>query len=162
MRASIRSITVGSPSDLEIVCADHLKAQHAVIGQVGRCVQRAANADVQAVLRVEQTLLAGPPERGAMRERRAEVGVPGVEVSVEMQHGDRAVVAVQRAQQRQCDGVVTAQCDQLRAAVAQFVGRSLDSGDRLGDVERVDRDVTGVGNLLDGERLDVQARVIGP
>ena len=52
--------------------------------------------------------------------------------------------------------------DQLRAAVAQFVGGALDGGDRLADVERVDRDVAGVGHLLHGERLDVQPRMVGP
>jgi hypothetical protein len=58
--------------------------------------------------------------------------------------------------------VVAAQCDQLRPALAQLVGRPLDGGDRLADVERVDRDVTRVGHLLGGERLDVEPRVIRP
>ena len=114
---------------------------------------------MQTVLGVEQTFLAGAAERGAVGERRTEVGVPGVEVGVEVQHGNRPVVAVQRPQQRQRDGVVAAEGDQLRATVAQLVGRALDGGDRLADVERVDRDVAGVGHLLDGERLDVQPRM---
>ena len=58
--------------------------------------------------------------------------------------------------------MVSAEGDQLGAAVTQFVGGALDGGDRLGDVERVDRDVAGIGHLLDGERLDVQPRVVGP
>ena len=130
--------------------------------EVGGRVQRTADADVQAVLRVEQALLAGPAERGAVGERGAEVGVPGVEVGVEVQHGHRAVVAVQRAQQRQRDGVVAAERDSLVPPVAQLVGGALDRGDRLADVERVDRDVAGVGDLLGGERLDVEPRVVGP
>ena len=150
------------PVELVVVGADDLEAEHAVVGQVGGRVERAADADVQAVLGVEQALLAGPAERRAVGERRTEVGVPGVEVRVEVQHGDRAVVAVQRAQQRQRDGVVAAEGDQLGAAVAQLVGSALDGGDRLGEVERVDRDVAGVGHLLYGERLDVQPRVVGP
>ena len=117
---------------------------------------------MQAVLGVEQSLLAGSAERGAMGERSAEIGVPGVQVGVEVQHRNWAVVAVQRAQQRQRDGVVAAQGDQLCAAVAQLVGGLLDGGDGLGDIERVDRNVAGVGHLLHGERLDVQPRVIGP
>ncbi len=117
---------------------------------------------MQAVLGVEQALFAGPAERGAVGERRAEVGVPGVQVGVEVQHRDRAVVAVQRAQQRQRDGVVAAEGDQLGAAVAQLVGGALDGGDGFGDVERVHRDVAGVGDLVHGEGLDVEARVVGP
>jgi hypothetical protein len=73
----------GQPVDLEVVGADHLKAEHTVVGQVGGRVQRPADADVQAVLGIEKTFLAGPAERGAVGERRTEVRVPGVEVSVE-------------------------------------------------------------------------------
>jgi hypothetical protein len=36
----------------------------------------------------EQVLLGGPPERRAVRDRRAEVGVPGVEVGVEVDERD--------------------------------------------------------------------------
>ena len=83
------------PVNLEVVGTDHLKPEHLVVGQVGGRVQRPADADVQAVLGVEQTFLAGPAERGAVGERRSEVGVPGVEVSVEVQHGNRAVITMQ-------------------------------------------------------------------
>jgi hypothetical protein len=83
-------------------------------------------------------------------------------VSIEVQHRNRAVVAVQRAQQWQRYGVVSPEGDQLGSAVAQLVGCTLDGGDRFGDVERVDRDVAGVGHLLHGERLDVQPRVVRP
>ena len=161
-RARIRSITAASPSSWKssepITWKPSTRSSDRSVGRV----QRAADADVQAVLGVEQALLAGPAERGAVGERGAEVGVPGVQVGVEVQHGDRAVVAVQRPQQRQRDGVVAAEGDQLGAAVAQLVGGPLDGGDRLGDVERVDRDVARVGHLLRGERLDVEPRVVGP
>ncbi len=50
----------------------------------------------------------------------------------------------------------------LVPSAAQLVGGALDGGDRLVEVERVDRDVAGVGHLLHGERLDVQPRVVGP
>ena len=154
-------MTRREPVDLEVVGADHLEAEHTVVAQVSRRVQRAADADVQAVLGVEQALLAGPAERRAVGERGAEVGVPGVQVGVEVQHRDRAVVAVQRPQQRQRDGVVAAEGDQLGAAVAQFVGGALDGAMASRDVERVDGDVAGVGDLLHGERFDIQARVVG-
>ena len=147
-RARIRSITVASPSVWKSSEPITWKPSTLVVGEVGGRVQRSPNTDMQAVLGVEQTLLTGPAERGAVGERGAEVGVPGVQMGVEVQHGDRAVVAVQRAQQRQRDGVVTAEGDQLGAAVAQLVGGALDGRDGLGDVERVHRDVTCVGDLL--------------
>ncbi len=152
----------GEPVDLEVVGADHLETEHLVIGEVCRCVERSPNADVQAVFGIEQSFLAGPAERGAVGERRTEVGIPGVQVGIEVQHRDRTVVSVQRSEQRQRDGVVAAEGDELGAALAQLVGCALDRGDGLGDVERVHRDVTGVGDLMHRERLDVEARVVRP
>jgi hypothetical protein len=51
--------------------------------------------------------------------------------------------------------VITTERQQLRA-VAEVASASLDVGDRLGDVERVDRDVAGVDNLPATERRDVE------
>ena len=51
----------------------------------------------------------GPAERRAVRVRLAEVGVPGVEVRVEVQHRERPVPACHRPQQRQRDRVVAAE-----------------------------------------------------
>jgi hypothetical protein len=50
-----------------------------------------------------------PPERGAVGIGRAKVGVPGVEVGVELQHRDGTMPRVLDAQQRQGDRVVAAE-----------------------------------------------------
>ena len=97
-----------------------------------------------------------------MGERGAEVGVPGVQVRVEVQHRDLAVVAGQRPQDRQRDGVVAAQGEQRRPVGPDVGDGGVDLLDRLGEVERVDRDVTGVGHLLDAERVHVLRRVVRP
>ena len=47
--------------------------------------------DVRRVVEVDQPLLSRPAEGGAVGVGRTEIGVPGVEVRVEVQHGERAV-----------------------------------------------------------------------
>ena len=82
-----------------------------IVVEIVRRVQRPANADVGAVARDEQALLRGAPKRGAVSQRRVEVGVPGVEVGVEVHQCHRAVAAVMCAQQGVGDGVVAAEAD---------------------------------------------------
>ena len=81
-----------------------------------------------------------------------EVGVPGVEVGVEVHQCHRTVPAVMRPQQRVGDGVVAAERDDPRAGVDEFGRLLLDLRDGGGDVERVGRDVAGVDDLLTRER----------
>ena len=81
---------------LVVVGADDLEAERRVVLEIRRGVERTADPHVLAAFQVEQPLLGGPAERGAVGERGAEVGVPGVQVRVEVQHRDLAVVAVQR------------------------------------------------------------------
>ena len=123
-------------------------------------VQRAAGADVGEGLGVEDALLDGPAERGAVGVLGAEVGVPGVEVRVEVEQRDRAVLLGDRAQQRQRDGVVAAEGHQAGAGAEQLVGRGLDRLDGLVDVERVRGDVAGVRDLGEGEGGGVLRRVV--
>ena len=96
-----------------------------------------------------------------MRVGSAEVGVPGVQVRIEVEDGDLAVRLVQGAQVRQGQGVVTAEGEQLGAIGAHGVGVVLDGGDGLFDVEGVDAEVTAVSDLLPGERVDVRGLVVG-
>ena len=110
----------------------------------------------------EQPLLGGAPERRAVGERGAEVGLPGVQVRVEVHQCDRPEPLPGHAQQRERDRVVAADREQA-ASPGQQPGRgSLHLVDRLVDVERVARDVTGVRHLLRGERPDAQAGMPGP
>ncbi len=59
----------------------------------------------------QQALLGGTAKRCAVRARRPEIGVPGVQVGVEMHQRHRPVHLVDRLQRRQRDGVVTAEQD---------------------------------------------------
>ena len=81
-------------------------------------------------------------------------------MSIEVQHRNWAVQTPQRAQQRQRDGVVAAQRHQSRAVLAQLFRCGGNGGDRLVDVERVDGDVAGVGDLLRAERVHILRRVV--
>ena len=108
----------------------------------------------------QQALLPGAPERRPVRVGGAEVRVPGVEVRVEVQQGDRAVAAVHRPEQRQGDRVVAADRQEMGRRVQRLVRGGLDLRDRLRDVERVARHVAGVGDLLRRERMDVECGVV--
>src|SRR5690606_29376277 len=64
---------------------DDAEAHLLVVGEVLLAVQRAADADVGQGGGVEDALLYGPAERGAVGVLGAEVGVPGVQVRVEVE-----------------------------------------------------------------------------
>ena len=132
-----------------------------VVLEVLTGVQRPAGTHVQAPLEVQQALFAGAPERRAVCVRGAEVGVPGVQVGVEVQDRDLAVVAGQRPQQRQGDGVVTADRQQFRPVRAHVIRSCLDLRDGLAQVERVDGNVSGIGDLVLAEGLHRERRVVG-
>ena len=109
----------------------------------------------------QEAFLPGTPERGPMRVGRAEVRVPRIEVRVEVQQRNGTVSTVHRPEQRQCDRVVTADRQEMGRPTQRLVGTGLDLRDRLLDVERVARDVSGIGHLLHRERLHVERGMVG-
>src|SRR5699024_10013007 len=125
-------------------------------------VEGSADADVHAGLEIEQTLFAGAEERGAVRVRGTEVGVPGVEVGIEVEDGDLPVRRVQRTQIRQGEAVGAAWGERAGSFGGHLVGSGLARGDGLCDVEGIDAEVTAVGDLLPGEGVDVRGLVVGP
>lgn len=139
---------------------DDAEAHLGVVVEVLLAVQRTAGADVGERGRVEDALLDGPAERRAVGVLGAEVGVPRVEVGVEVEQGYGAVLLRDGAQEGQRDGVVAAEGHHAGAGTEQIVGRGLDRLDGLVDVERVGGDVTGVGDLREGERRGVLCRVV--
>ncbi len=114
---------------------------------------------MNAVLFQEQPFLGSAPKGRAMSERRAEVGLPGVEMGIEMDQGDRPEALAGRLEQRIGDGVVTADGQQVRRSGEQLVGTRLDLVDSLFDVERIACDVARVGDLLGAKRRHFQARM---
>ena len=86
----------------------------------------------------------------------AEVAVPGVEVRVEVDEGERTIAARGGAQQRQRDGVVAPDGDEPAAAGQEGVGAPLDLGDCLLRAERGARDVPRVHDLgqFEGQRAE--------
>ena len=114
-------------------------------------------------LGVDDALLDGAAERGAVGVLGAEVGVPGVQVRVEVHQRDRAVLAAAAARSRGSAMVWSPpMVTSLVPSRGELAGGGLDGLDRLVDVERVHRDVAGVGHLGDLERRHVQRRVVGP
>ena len=136
------------------------KAELPVVGQVTAGVEAAADADVSGAVQGEDALLHGPAERRAVRVRRAEVGVPGVEVRVEVDQRDGAVPGGGGAQQRQRDRVVAADRDQVIGGLQQAACPRLHLADGLPEIERIGGQVAGVGDLVTGPRLDVQPGMV--
>ena len=145
----------------EVTAVDRREAEPLRLVEVQARVERAAEPDVHRVLGVDQPLLGGAAERRPVRVRRTEVGVPRVEVGVEVQHRDRAVPLVLHPKQRQGDRVVPAERQQRPRRAGQLPGGCLDLLDRLGDRERVHAGVTGVGDLCPQEGLHLLRRVVG-
>ncbi len=88
-----------------------------------------------------------------------EIGVPGVEMSIEVNQGDRAMNRVGRPQGRKCNRVIAAEC-QHRSTVGHQLGHTrLDVGERLPDVERVAGNVARVDHLGECERHGILRRV---
>ena len=73
----------------------------------------AAQADLDAALGVEQAVLDGAAERRAVGDRLAEHRVVDVGMGVDMHEADRAVLALQRPQDRIGDRVVAAERQRL-------------------------------------------------
>ena len=92
---------------------------------------------------------------------RSEVGVPGVEVRVEVQHRDGTVLRVHGTQERERDRVVAADHDEPARVLGEGPRAGLDLAHGLGDVERVGDDVAGIRHLLGAEREDVLRGVVG-
>src|SRR5215470_4792477 len=148
---------------VDVAGPDGAEAESLVVVKIGGVVDRAPDADVDGVVLDEQVLLEGPPEDRAVRGRRVEVGVPRVEVRVEMHERDGAVLADGGAEQRQRDGVVAADGDDRPAAVADLGRVAGDLLHRPVDRERGDGHVAGVDDLDLAERGAVQLDVMaGP
>jgi hypothetical protein len=140
---------------------DDAKPEAVVVVEVLLAVQRTAGADVADGLGVQDALLDRPPERGAVGVLSAEIGVPRVQMGIEVQHCNRAAGTFRRgAQQRERDGVVPAEGHQFAAGGSQVQCVLLNSLDGLVDVERVDGHVAGIRHLAVLKRADIPGRVV--
>src|SRR5215469_16634644 len=145
---------------VDVAGPDGPEAEPLVVIEVAAAVDRAADADVDRVVLDQQVLLEGPPEDRAVGGRGVEVGVPGIQVRVEVHQRDLAVLADDRAQHRQRDRVVAANGDDLPAAVHQIARVPGDLLHRRVDRERGDRHVPRIDDLDLAERGAVQLDVV--
>ena len=107
--------------------------------------------------RLDQPVLVGPPERRGVGVPVAELGVVGVGVGVDVDHGQRAVVAGHRAEDRIGDAVVAPHRDRPAAGPVDGVELVGDVAVGLLDVEGSRADVPVVGDadlLVDRQVVD--------
>ena len=162
---------IGNPADNRVDCpantevvnvagADGAEAEPAVVVEIGLSVDRPADAHVNGVLRHQQVLLERAPEDGAVGRRRVEVGVPGIQVGVEVHERHLAVLAYDRAQHRQRDCVITTHRDDRAVAAQQFARVQGDLRHRVIDRERGNRHISRVDDLDLAEWGAVQLDVV--
>jgi hypothetical protein len=76
---------------IEISGADDPEAHPGIVIEVHSVMDRAADTDVDRMVLHQQTLFEGSPKDGAVPHWRVEVGVPGVEMGIEVDQRDGAV-----------------------------------------------------------------------
>jgi hypothetical protein len=121
-----------------------------------------AQAHVHAVVAQEEALLPGSAERGAVCVTLAEVGVPRVEMRVEVHQGKGTVAGRGRAQQGKGDRVIAADGDEVRALSQEGPRARRNLGHRLFGAEGGAGDVPGVDHLGQGEGQRIDGRVVRP
>src|SRR5262249_22155974 len=146
--------------DVDVAGPDGPEAEPQVVVEVAPLVEGTADADMDRVILNQESLLKGPPEDRAVCGGRVEVGVPGVQVRVEVHQRDRAVRAPHRPQHRQRDRVIATYGDDLPVSLQQVRGGRGDLLHGLIDRERGDRHVPRVGHLDRGERAAVELHVV--
>src|SRR5262245_45492700 len=95
----------------------------------------------------QQTFLEGSPEYGAVRGGSIKVGIPGIQVRVEVHERDRAPHGRNRTEHGQCDGVIAADRYYPAAPANQIRGMVADLGHRSLNIEGSHRPVARVGHL---------------
>ena len=117
-----------------------------------RIVDRASNADLDNGIGIEQLFFDSAPKRRSVRVGIvAEIGIVGVRVRVEMDHGDRPLLrdGAKRGQRGQ---VVAARDERLRPMHHDRVDVLLNALERISEIDRVDGDVADVGFEFRGDR----------
>ena len=90
-------------------------------------------------VKIDQALFAGPSERCAVSDGCAEIGIPGVEVCVEVHDRERSVLLEYTAKQWQCHSMVTAKHHEPSSRCPQGVGLSFYLFDGLINRKWIDR-----------------------
>ena len=152
----------GNADVVQVVRRDDFETKVRISLEVLPVVDWTTGAHVDRSVGRQQPLLERAPEWCSMCEASAEVRVPGIEMRIEVQHGESGVLCFRSSQERERDGVVPSQCNQVPAALKQIRRRGFDLPDGLLDIERVACDVTCVDHLLPAKWLGVEAGIVGP
>src|SRR5262249_19681196 len=113
---------------------------------------RRANADLNHTRGIDQTLLDGVIEEGAMSVLLPEGVGPGVHMGIEMHESKRALSFRYRAQQGKRDRMVAAEGDQMPA----FRGLGLDELEAAQRITQRDLEIADVGEGLGGRIAPIQ------
>src|SRR5207248_11390380 len=81
----------------QVLARDQREAEVARHVEILRCIDRPADPGLYGGSRVDESLLGGALERGAVEVLLAEVRVPGVGVCIQLHEGERSVPASEQA-----------------------------------------------------------------
>ena len=120
-------------------------------------VDLAAQAYLQHTAIVEQTFLEGAAERCAVGIFAAEIFVPEIVVSVELNQIDRAaVIFADGAKNRKTDGVVATDTGGARSGNKDRCDSALDAAKGVFDRKRIHRQVAEIGDAIFFKRVELE------
>ena len=144
----------------EFLGTHYRETESLIIAQMLTAVQRTSDSDVNAGGLIDETLFGGTSERCSVSVARTEVGVPRVQMCIEVNDGDGSVNGRDVPKQRKGDRLVTANRDEPGPVCAQCAPARLDLIYCLSDAERVGGNVASVDDLLCGEGLDILGGIV--
>src|SRR5262245_10446774 len=93
---------------------------------------------------------------------RAKILIPGVRVRVKMNDTQGWMMLGHSTQNRQRDGMITADTERSHAMHQQLLNGDFDTLESVFDRQRIDGDISVVGDAMAVEGIDFQVRMIGP
>src|SRR5476651_561712 len=124
----------------------HAKALPAAPVEVVGGIALRAQADLYHTLAIEQALLHRAPEGRAVGDLLAEHVVVDIGVSINMDEANLPMLAMQRAQDWQCNGVIAAERQWHDILLDDAVIRLFDDPHRVQQIEGVDGHVANIGD----------------
>jgi len=153
---------MGKSVGFDFGATNNREAEPGIIAEILPAIKRAANTDMHTRGEVDNAFFGGAPKRSSVGYGCAKVGVPSVEVGIEMEHGHWAMFSRRYAKEWQCNGVVSADGDEPASPGCQLCRALADLANSLFDVEGVCHYIAGISNLLLAEGFDILRRVVWP
>lgn len=146
---------------VKLLSSDHFDFVGAGKVKILFAVDLAAKTDLQDTAIYQKTFFKSAAEGRAVGIFAAEIFVPQVVVSVELDERDGAVLFGDGAEDGETDGVIATDADAADAGLKKGSDSLLDAGEGVFDGKRIDGEIAEVGNAIFGEGIYVEDGVPG-